>query len=564
MTEPSREILSNSAALNSLKRPQLNRLCKRFGVNAKGKNSELIERLESLASSISKEQLDDYAGAPEESPVKKARTTEPWELIEGVSQSEDIDFNPPSPSKQSSYNSSTQSKSIMRSIGSSIKSKLKEFSPSKQSTVSPSKYQDVVVEMKHDDSSGDESEDEQSQSWNVVPGECQPTRLSTAASIHEDTIVDDTVKLVGNEREPSPSPSFVNRPSLPSQESNTPNKIYPPLPQFVFGQSSVSNAGFTNVMEELNKRLPSAEIKPEIKEQFENANTRKSASELGLKSGTNLKIKRKFDDAHKNEFDKMDSIANHYSARPKISPRKTTSVESPRKVNARPSSGETSQPNKRIRVAAPTQEERERRDDVKRRLELSRQKRRSSMAANARGIPTARPSVGRASVKPPTRIGSASRAAGLIKNVGKKLFGGSANESEKTTNAEPSTSSTTDQKQPKRVVRKLKKPQEVSTRTTSLTKPAPFKFATEKPKPVVAGTSKAAAEPSAQATEAQQRAAERVKMARLKESNKGGKSMTPRRKTNVGSKRPSNAEQVSKARLSQSPIKRRQTRERAE
>lgn len=37
MTEPSREILSNSAALNSLKRPQLNRLCKRFGVNAKGK-----------------------------------------------------------------------------------------------------------------------------------------------------------------------------------------------------------------------------------------------------------------------------------------------------------------------------------------------------------------------------------------------------------------------------------------------------------------------------------------------------------------------------------------------
>lgn len=55
-----------------------------------------------MASSISKEQLDDYAGAPEESPVKKARTTEPWELIEGVSQSEDIDFNPPSPSKQSS------------------------------------------------------------------------------------------------------------------------------------------------------------------------------------------------------------------------------------------------------------------------------------------------------------------------------------------------------------------------------------------------------------------------------------------------------------------------------
>lgn len=37
MSEPSAEILSNSAALHALKRPQLNRLCKRFGVTAKGK-----------------------------------------------------------------------------------------------------------------------------------------------------------------------------------------------------------------------------------------------------------------------------------------------------------------------------------------------------------------------------------------------------------------------------------------------------------------------------------------------------------------------------------------------
>lgn len=37
MSEPSKEILSNSAALHALKRPQLNRLCKRFGLTAKGK-----------------------------------------------------------------------------------------------------------------------------------------------------------------------------------------------------------------------------------------------------------------------------------------------------------------------------------------------------------------------------------------------------------------------------------------------------------------------------------------------------------------------------------------------
>lgn len=35
--EPSTDILSNSAALHALKRPQLNRLCKKFGVPANGK-----------------------------------------------------------------------------------------------------------------------------------------------------------------------------------------------------------------------------------------------------------------------------------------------------------------------------------------------------------------------------------------------------------------------------------------------------------------------------------------------------------------------------------------------
>lgn len=39
-------ILLNSSALNSLKRPQLVGLCKRYGLRANGKNTELIARLQ--------------------------------------------------------------------------------------------------------------------------------------------------------------------------------------------------------------------------------------------------------------------------------------------------------------------------------------------------------------------------------------------------------------------------------------------------------------------------------------------------------------------------------------
>ncbi|TIA88606.1 hypothetical protein E3P99_02489 [Wallemia hederae] len=605
MSDPSAEILSNSAALHALKRPQLNRLCKRFGVTAKGKNTELIERLENLAGGVSKEEFTVMAGAPEESPMKKARTTDGWELVdsEDVENDADADFGPSSPTK--SGNQASKSSSTIRSLASTIKNKWKDISPSKQSTVSPSKYQDVCVEMNMNDSSDDEDDQQQQQLWNVVPGECQPTRLSTAASIHPDTITDDTVKLVGDNRPPSPSPSFVSRQSLPGgvgvvgdetkeqidqepeekaqtqpqaqsqpqSQPQSPSKIYPQLPQFVFGQQTgVTNAGFTSIMDELNRRLPTAEIKPEVQAQAETSKSPKSAEQLGLKSTTNLKIKRKFDDAHESQFKKMDSIADHYAARPRASPTKTRADSdktnnSNANANAKRSSAESSQPNKRIKVAVPTEEEKEKRDEIKRRLEKSRQRRRSSMAANARGRPSARASIGG---KPVTRLPTASKAAGLIKSVGKRIFGGATGTTgasgSGTTNARASTSAggsvrgssaatPSDTSSKPRVVKKLKKAEQPPPRTSSLTKPTPFSFASVREKPAAASGS--SAEPTAQAVEAQQRAAERVKMARLKESNKGGKGTPVKRRVNASaSKRPSQAEQVSKARMSQSPVKR--------
>ncbi|TIA94631.1 hypothetical protein E3P96_04078 [Wallemia ichthyophaga] len=105
-----------------------------------------------------------------------------------------------------------------------------------------------------------------------------------------------------------------------------------------------------------------------------------------------------------------------------------------KEAKARSSVAEPSQPNKRIKWTVPLNEK-ERRDDIKRRLEVSRQKRRLSMTANTRGRPLARIIGGG---KPPTRVATASKAAWMIKSVGKKIFGGG---SSSTTNAKELSSS---------------------------------------------------------------------------------------------------------------------------
>ena len=609
-----------------------------------------------MSNNYSRDQIVEFAGEPLDSPVKP-RTTEPWELVDVMDKDSDNseqDFNPPSPLKDSNYNSSNSNKSTIRSLASSFKrtwnqkfspTKSPTKSPSKINNESPSKYKDLVVEMKPDDSSSSSDDDDNDKSWNVVPGECGPTRLSNAASIHHDTITDNTVKLVGSERPPSPSPSFVNRPSLPatiddnadkdedknikegsSNDNNNSNininndndnnenndiqqRLYPqlPKPSFVFGSyenAGVSNANFTSIMKELNDRLPTTQIKPEVAESWNNQQSpRKSAAEYGLKS-SNLKVKRKFDDAHKAEFDKMDSIASHYSAkqRPKFSPTKlkpTTSTKIPttqspnkqqtmpnqpsarlstnsvvKKPNARVSTTEPTQPRKRIRVQSSVHADNngDRKEEIKRRLEVSRQRRRSSMATNNRGRPSARKS----SVRPPpiTKTPNVSRAAGLIKSVGKKLFGGSltstTNVNKDTKVDDNNSNSNSNENNQKRVVKKLKKP--VPNRTTSLTKPQPFSFSSQtRSKPTIetsnanVGGSRGMAGPppaSEKVSEAQARAQLRLKLA--KEGNKSNTNRLPhlsptkKRTTDIKRdiKRPSNAENVTKARMStRSPIK---------
>lgn len=114
----STDILHNSHALSSLKRAQLVQLCKRYGIKAAGKNTELVEKLQEYArnrpadapmtimtSDMEYNSLDETTDGEEDGPAvarTKVRPSEIWEVIheETNEEMETIDE-----SQHGSYNS---------------------------------------------------------------------------------------------------------------------------------------------------------------------------------------------------------------------------------------------------------------------------------------------------------------------------------------------------------------------------------------------------------------------------------------------------------------------------
>lgn len=74
------QILFHSPALNSLKRDQLVKLCKRHGLKASGKNAELIERLKQKASELPPEAIE-WIDSEEEDDATLPRPSEQWEIV---------------------------------------------------------------------------------------------------------------------------------------------------------------------------------------------------------------------------------------------------------------------------------------------------------------------------------------------------------------------------------------------------------------------------------------------------------------------------------------------------
>ncbi|KDQ18806.1 hypothetical protein BOTBODRAFT_63016 [Botryobasidium botryosum FD-172 SS1] len=444
------EILYNSAALHSLKRNQLAKLCKRHRLKASGKNTDMIARLEHYAQellpgsaffdipsdapdifddralmsdggemfadeggededvrqpecgnkSVEMQDVEEQKGEDHAVPYP-LRQSEQWEMVQEQSREEEMGIrggggalgtlssfasfgsSRSRPSSAGEFGADTRGlSSKSSSVSSSIKAlasslkragstmKLKSNQVSRPVSPLPAEVQDTSADLIYNAVPATEFDGD------TYPGNSLPAALSSS-----------TIRLVTSEPDnssapPSPvylpaasstadlfslhtstpaktlfppltpadfTPSNPNAklyPSLNDSYLSSPNGFMPkssprrasppkrPLPSlaskvgeaepFRFGspQHSISNAQFHSaaaaVLEEMNRRLGQPNV---VKMSLlENTGKRQREDDFGSKGPRT--ILDRFDAAHRKEFSKMDSIANHYSARRGSTPRR--------------------------------------------------------------------------------------------------------------------------------------------------------------------------------------------------------------------------------------------------
>ncbi|KAH9000912.1 hypothetical protein EDB86DRAFT_2801654 [Lactarius hatsudake] len=122
---------------------------------------------------------------------------------------------------------------------------------------------------------------------------------------------------------PAPKPPSAQKESLGIPRSE-PFLFGSPLPRH-----SVSNKAFdaaaASVLEEMNKRLSAAGVQKVDADVFGGSAIAKTTNATGVESGNlrNLGKVDRFDKAHEEQFNKMDSIATHYAARRESKKRKS-------------------------------------------------------------------------------------------------------------------------------------------------------------------------------------------------------------------------------------------------
>ncbi|KZS96977.1 hypothetical protein SISNIDRAFT_450767 [Sistotremastrum niveocremeum HHB9708] len=254
----STDILHNSYALSSLKRTQLIKLCKRYGIKATGKNTELVEKLQEYArnrpadapltimtSDMEYNSLDETTDDGEDTmgPGKtKVRPSEIWEVIHEETNEE---MDAMDGSQQGSFNSkkgSVNSHGSMRSnrtvgefgltkssgVTSSLKSLANTFkwgSKSSATSAFPEKAVETVQEPQHSTASATEPEAFQPEPTHAEREDVTMADVSVELST--------TVRLISSkdiEAYPSPPrlrpfvPSFALAPASPTHRV----PVYPP------------------------------------------------------------------------------------------------------------------------------------------------------------------------------------------------------------------------------------------------------------------------------------------------------------------------------------------------
>ncbi|KAH9059583.1 hypothetical protein EDB87DRAFT_1810012 [Lactarius vividus] len=168
----------------------------------------------------------------------------------------------------------------------------------------------------------DEPEQTEGETKSTIPGTIAPPQL-TAGSTSKPKRYPRPSNQIQDLFSPAPKPPSTQKESLGIPRSE-PFLFGSPLPRH-----SVSNKAFdaaaASVLEEMNKRLSTAGVQKVDADVFGGSAIAKTANATGVESGNlrNLGRVDRFDKAHEEQFNKMDSIATHYAARRESKKRKS-------------------------------------------------------------------------------------------------------------------------------------------------------------------------------------------------------------------------------------------------
>ncbi|GAA5933770.1 uncharacterized protein JCM15063_001415 [Sporobolomyces koalae] len=322
--EPEVSILSNSAALHSLKRQQLVQLAKAFKLKASGKNVDLIARLRQHGTDL---ENDKVANASDAS----------WQMVDEQSRSEMQEFGFEGQGTLSKSTSSSSIASTLKSAGTAV---LRKFAPShsSQSALDPPEPQTRPP------SSIYPSLDDAFARYPASPEKCGAqeeaidpnqtledfdhsregairlvtthTRTTIDTEHDLDLGADSTVPTVP----PIPTTFVFGSPIAPDAPSNAFTFSMPGALLSLSSTSSITERNpsipdpIESVMQEMNRRAqesrnlgiklvdPSASVAPQSTRGAQNQSPEKGSRAV-------------FEGKHKRAFDKMDSIANHYAAK---------------------------------------------------------------------------------------------------------------------------------------------------------------------------------------------------------------------------------------------------------
>ncbi|BGP43822.1 hypothetical protein JCM10449v2_007879 [Rhodotorula kratochvilovae] len=332
---PEEQILTNAAALHSLKRPQLLALCKQFGLKGAGKNTDLIARLEAHGAFLAAQSRD--TSVCQEADASSAS----WALVDGeavpAAMEELAEFGvQDTRSAQGSLTGSASSGSIasstIRSAGATLLRALVD--PGRRDkaagaaapverlypSLPPAPSMEKAPTAPSNDSEPSMAEDEQ----NEADDDGGIRLVSSRSTVHDTSM--DTLPAPDSPAPPLPhaAPAFIfgSPPPQPAPTAASTFTFSMPGALFASTSSTASDAAtvaaeppastMDAIMAEMNRRAAESRLTAPLPR---SGSSLFSSAASGVKPSPSKGSKAAFDASHKRRFDKMDSITTHWAAK---------------------------------------------------------------------------------------------------------------------------------------------------------------------------------------------------------------------------------------------------------